>query len=59
MTWKEIEASRETRLWIRQVAIPAVAENMANSISPEARQTLINKCVQVRKMIHRKLEKRG
>jgi len=57
MTWKQIEASREARLWIGQVIVPAVVGIMA--VSPEARQTVKNKCVQVKNTIRRKLEKRG
>lgn len=38
MTWKQIEASREARLWIGQVIVPAVVGIMA--VSPEARQTV-------------------
>lgn len=57
MTWKQIEASREARLWIGQVIIPAVVGIMA--ISPEARQTVKAKYVQVKNTIRRKLEKRG
>ena len=57
MTWKQIEASREARLWIGQVIIPAVVGVMA--VSPEARQMVNAKYVQVKNTIRRKLEKRG
>lgn len=58
MTWKQIEASREARLWIGQVIVPAVVGIMA--ISPEARQMVKTKYVQVKNTIRRKLkEKRG
>lgn len=57
MTWKQIEASREARLWIGQVIVPAVVGIMA--VSPEARQTVKAKYVQVKNAIRRKLEKRG
>lgn len=57
MTWKQIEASREARLWIGQVIIPAVVGVMA--VSPEARQMVKTKYVQVKNTIRRKLEKRG
>ena len=57
MTWKQIEASREARLWIGQVIVPAVVGIMA--VSPEARQTVKSKYVQVKNAIRRKLEKRG
>ena len=57
MTWKQIEASREARLWIGQVIVPTVVGIMA--VSPEARQTVKAKYVQVKNTIRRKLEKRG
>lgn len=57
MTWKQIEASREARLWIGQVIVPAVVGIMA--VSPGARQTVKAKYVQVKNTIRRKLEKRG
>lgn len=57
MTWKQLEASREARLWIGQVIVPAVVGFMA--VSPEARQKVKTKYVQVKNTIRRKLEKRG
>lgn len=57
MTWKQLEASREARLWIGQVIVPAVVGVMA--VSPEARQKVKTKYAQVKNTIRRKLEKRG
>ena len=57
MTWKQLEASREARLWIGQVIIPAVVGVMA--VSPETRQRVKTKYLQVKNTIRRKLEKRG
>ena len=57
MTWKQLEASREARLWIGQVIVPAVVGVMA--VSPEVRQMVKTKYVQVKHMIRRKLEKRS
>ena len=57
MTWKQLEASREARLWIGQVIIPAMVGVMA--VSPEARQKAKTKYMQVKNTIRRKLEKRG
>ena len=57
MTWKQIEMSREARLWIGQVIIPAAVGIMA--VSPEARAAVKKKYVEVKNTIHRKLEKRG
>lgn len=57
MAYKQIEASREVRLWIAQIIVPAVVGVMA--VSPEARDAVKNKCAEVRNTIRRKLEKRG
>lgn len=57
MTWKQLEASREARLWIGQVIVPAAVGIIA--VSPEARQKVKAKYVQVKNTIRRKLEKRG
>ena len=57
MTWKQLEASREARLWIGQVIVPAVVGIMA--VSPEARQKVKTKYAQAKNTIRRKLEKRG
>ena len=57
MTYKQIEASREVRLWIGQIIVPTVVGIMA--VSPEARQMAKNKYVQVKNTIRRKLRKRG
>ena len=55
MTYKQIEASREIRLWIGQVIVPATAMVMA--VSPEARQAVANKVVGIRNSVKRKIRK--
>ena len=40
MTYKQIEASREARLWIGQVIIPAATAAAVIIANPEARQKL-------------------
>ena len=40
MTYKQIEASREARLWITQVIVPAACVAM---MIPEVRETVITK----------------
>lgn len=45
MTYKQIEASRELRLWIGQVIVPAVAFAMA---FPEVRNSVANKAKNIR-----------
>lgn len=57
MTYKQIEASREARLWLSQIIIPAagvVAMVMAN---PEARQAVSNKYKDVKASLKKKFKK--
>ena len=53
MTYKQIEASRELRLWLGQVVIPV----MAIAAIPEVRQTLADKTNKVKKSIQNKIKK--
>lgn len=48
MTYKQIEASREVRLWITQVIIPAFGVAM---MIPEARQAVVAKAKEVKDKI--------
>lgn len=43
MTYKQIEASREMRLWIGQVIVPAVGVTAALLANPEIRQAASQK----------------
>lgn len=56
MTYKQIEASREVRLWIGQVIVPATALVLA--VSPEARQTVVRKAESVKNSIKRRFKKK-
>lgn len=56
MTYKQIEASRELRLWIGQVIVPATVAVMA--ISPEARQAVANKATSVKNSIKNTFKKK-
>lgn len=51
MTYKQIEASREARLWITQVVIPAVGIAM---MIPEAREAVVAKAKEVKDKITNK-----
>jgi hypothetical protein len=55
MTYKQIETSREIRLWIGQIVVPAVVGVMA--ASPEARNYVKKKYVGIKNTIHQKLER--
>lgn len=54
MTYKQIETSREIRLWIGQVIVPAVAFSMA---FPEVRNAAINKAKNIKEQLAHKSEK--
>jgi hypothetical protein len=44
MTWKQIEASREARLWVTQVIIPTLGMGTALiAIVPEIREAAVKK----------------
>ena len=52
MTYKEIENSRNKRLWVTQVIMPVAT--LATSVVvavPEARKAIVNKTVQVKDSI--------
>lgn len=54
MTYKQIEASREARLWIGQVILPIVTAVM---LVPEAREAVIDKVKAAKKNIENKFKK--
>lgn len=58
MTYKQIEASREVRLWITQVIVPAAGMVTALLVGvPEFRETVVNKAMDVRDRIKYKFRK--
>lgn len=58
MTYKQIEASREARLWIGQIVIPAVTAVIAVSAIPEVRQAIAAKADSVKQSIKQKIKRR-
>lgn len=48
MTYKQIEASREARLWLSQIIIPAMCITM---MVPEAREVVVTKAKEVKRSI--------
>ena len=48
MTWKQIEASREARLWLSQIVLPAIGITM---MVPEARTAVVEKAKEVKQSI--------
>lgn len=54
MTYKQIEAAREVRLWIGQIVVPAVVALGTVATIPEVRQAIAAKANQVKESIKRK-----
>lgn len=57
MTYKQIEASREARLWIGQIIVPAVVAVGSTLAIPEVRQAIAMKAKEVKQNIERKIKK--
>ena len=55
MTWKQIETSREIRLWLSQIVIPAIGITM---MIPEAREAVVEKFQEVKKLVKEKRHKK-
>ena len=51
MTYKQIEASREVRVWVGQVILPALSFSMA---FPEVRQAAARKAKDIKDKLTRK-----
>lgn len=54
MTYKQIEASRELRLWIGQVIVPAIGVSAALLSNPEIKRAVATKAEDVKAKIRRK-----
>lgn len=57
MTYKQIEASREARLWIGQIIVPACAAIGTTLAIPEVRQAVAAKAKEMKQSIENKLKK--
>lgn len=57
MTYKQIEASREARLWIGQVIVPAVVGAAMILSNPQARQVIGEKATNVKTAFKKKFKK--
>lgn len=51
MTYKQIEASRELRLWIGQVIVPAIGVSAALLANPSVRKAASEKLEDIKKKI--------
>ena len=56
-TWKQIETSREIRLWISQIIMPAATFVAAAMAIPEVRQTVKAKAKSIKASIDKKFNK--
>ena len=54
MTYKQIEASREARLWVGQVIIPVVMTVVTAANIPEVREFVKVKIDEVKRFIRKK-----
>jgi hypothetical protein len=57
MTYKQIEASREARLWLSQIIIPAAGVVVGLMTIPEVRQATSEKYKDVKASIKKKFKK--
>ena len=58
MTYKQIEAAREVRLWIGQIIVPAATVAVTAMTIPEVRQMIAAKADSVKYKIKPKINKR-
>lgn len=56
MTYKQIEASREVRLWIGQIIVPAITLAATTMAIPEVRQAVAAKAKSVKRSIENKFK---
>lgn len=54
MTYKQIEASRELRLWIGQIIIPAISVSAILLANPDIRRVAAEKVEEVKQKFHSK-----
>lgn len=59
MTYKQIEASREARLWIGQIVVPAVTLAATTLAIPEVRAAVAAKAKSMKQSIEQKMKRRG
>lgn len=57
MTYKQIETSREARLWIGQIIVPVIGLAVTTLTIPEVRQAVSMKAESITQSIKKKLKK--
>ena len=55
---RNIEAARETRLWIRDIIVPAITLATTTMAIPEVRQAVAAKAKEIKENIDKKLKKK-
>ncbi len=58
MTYKQIEAAREARLWIGQIVIPTVTLVASTLVIPEVRQMVAAKANEIKRSIDERMKKK-
>lgn len=58
MTYKQIEASREARLWLGQIIVPALTFAVTTLAIPEVRQAIATKAMSVKQSIEQKMKRK-
>lgn len=59
MTYKQIEAMREARLWIGQIVVPAIMLAGSALAIPEVRQAVASRAKSWKQSIEYKIKKKG
>ena len=59
MTYKQIETSREIRLWLGQIIIPAASVALAILSIPEVRYSIGRKATSIKESIQYKIRRKG
>ena len=57
MTWKQIETSREVRLWVKEIVVPVVGFAASTLLIPEVREAVAAKAGEVKEKINKKLKR--
>ncbi len=59
MTYKQIETSREIRLWLGQIIIPAASVAVAMLSIPEVRHAIATKAANIKETIRYKIRRKS
>lgn len=59
MTYKQIQAAHEARMWIKEVIVPVVTTGVVLSSIPEVRETVKSGYQKARWKIQKKFQKKG